>query len=1089
MLRIPIPFHLLLGCAIALQACEPSAPEEDNARFRPLSAAESGVTFANKLDETEYWNIIAYLYFYNGGGLAVGDVNNDGLPDLFFTANTGPNALYINQGGLKFEEVTEQAGLIGQGNWKTGAVMVDINGDGWLDIYVCQVGNYKSRQGQNELYINNQDGTFTERAAAYGLDFRGFSTHAAFFDYDGDGDLDCYLLNHSVHSPENYVDARIRLQTDSMSGDRLLRNDGGRFVDVTTQAGLYSSRIGFGLSVAVSDINNDGWPDLYISNDFHENDYLYLNNGDATFRDATTQALSYNSTFSMGSDIADFNNDGWTDIISLDMKPEEESVLKTSIGADPYNIYQFKLSFGYHYQFPRNMLHLNQGVLNGQPRFSEIAQLAGVAATDWSWTALFADLDHDGQKDLFVGNGIWRRPNDLDYLNFVSKEQVWVAGNALEMARKMPSGQMPNYAFRNSGGLQFEDVSQTWGLAHLGCTNAAVFVDLDLDGDLDLVTNNTNAPALIFENRSDSLPASIQLALRDAGANTAGIGSRVEIYADGQRQVQELFCSRGFQSSTPAVLHFGLGNATKADSVHIRWPDGRWQRLGPLAAGRHTVERAATLPAFSPAQVSVPPRFQALEAASLGIGYAHQENRYNDFDREPLMPHLLSTQGPAAATAQLNGQALLYLGGAKGQRGGLWLETEGQFAPFSPSAFEGDELYEDTDAAFFDSNGDGQQELVVLSGGGETDSGPSLALRLYRLNRQGQFERVPGALAGINVNGGCLLPVDYDQDGKLDLFIGARSVPGAYGLPGPAYLLKNKGGGQFEQVTAAEMPALASMGMITDAAYLPEAHQLVIVGEWMPVSLLDLKTGQLSEAWPHSSGWWNTVTVTDLDGDGRSDLLLGNLGLNSNLQASPKMPLELYVKDLDDNGQAEPILTYYRQGQQYTLASKDELAEQWIDIKKRYPDYATFAGHDFSTVMKGGLMDGAYYRQAAQLASGYALQSADGQFHFYAFPARAQISPLFAFLPTASEGGSPPQLLAGGNWHGQRPSIGRYEASLGLALAPTDEGWTVLPPAQSGFFVPGECRALKGLKLSTGRYLVLAVRNDAPPLLFEYTDN
>lgn len=1054
-----------------------------DAKFRLLPPEETGINFANTLTETEDWNIIEYLYFYNGGGLAVGDVNNDSLPDLFFTANMGPNALYLNRGGLQFEDATEAAGVGGAGNWSTGAVMVDINADGWQDIYVCQVGAYKDRKGRNELFINNQDGTFTEQAAVYGLDFEGFSTHAAFFDYDRDGDLDCYLLNHSVHSPENYVKATVRQQPDQRGGDRLYRNEGGQFVEVTQEAGIYSSRIGFGLGVAVSDVNKDGWPDLYISNDFHENDYLYLNQGDGTFKEQAARLLGHTSTFSMGSDIADFNNDGWTDILSLDMKPADEAVLKASVGADPYNIYQFKLRYGYHYQYPRNMLQLNQGIVGDSLRFSEIGQLAGVAATDWSWAPLFADMDNDGRKDLFVANGILRRPNDLDYLKFISNDQVQASATDLEMAQRMPGGAVPNYAFRNTGGLAFEPKSQEWGFRQKGCTNAAAFADLDLDGDLDLVTNNLNAPASIFSNQTNGKKA-LQLRLEQPGLNPEAIGSRVEVVANGQLQVQEVFRSRGFQSGTVAGLHFGLDTLHRADTVRVRWPDGTWQVWAGLAAGRQLLRKSAT---DEPLGQPAPHRrwFEELAPTDAGLDYVHQENEYNDFDREKLLPHQLSTQGPALAVTERNGSPLIYLGGSFGQNGQLYEVGDGQFRPVSPEATLEGSRYEDADAAFFDANGDGREDLVVVSGGGEVGAGERVAPRLYLQDQGGRFqpfsEAFPDAVA---TNAGCVVAFDFERDGDQDLFIGGRSLPGSYGLPGRSYVLLNDGRGRFR--VAEEAGFVRDLGMVTGAVYLPGLHQLIIAGAWMPVTRVDLATGQAAPAWENAEGWWVALSVADLNADGRLDLLLGNLGLNSNLSASPEAPLELFVKDLDENGTPDPVMAYYRQGQRYSVASKDELAAQWVGIKKRYLDYTPFANATFEQLFDGERLADAYYRKITNLASGYAIQGAGGSFTFHPFPRRAQISPLFALLAADADADGELEIIAGGNWHGVRPALGRYDASLGVVLDEQEGGWKALPPRTTGLSLLGECRGLQVIRPTAASLWLLAARNDDSPQLFRF---
>lgn len=1074
-------------------ACQGPEQGHEDTLFRPVPASRSNIAFANRLEETPEWNIIEYLYFYNGGGVAVGDVNNDGLPDIYFTANTAPNRLYLNKGNLEFEDVTEAAGVAGQGNWKTGVAMADVNGDGWLDIYVCQVGRYKSRRGRNQLFINRQDGTFAEQAEAYGLDFQGFSTQAAFFDYDRDGDLDCYLLNHSIHSAENYVEAAIRRQPDSLAGDRLYRNEGGRFADVTRQAGLYSSRVGYGLGVAVSDLDDDGWPDLYVSNDFHENDYLYFNNGDGTFRDGTTGALGHTSTFSMGSDIADFNNDGRADILSLDMKPEEETILKSSVGSDPFNIYQFKLQFGYHYQFPRNMLQLNQGQLDGQTRFSEIGQLAGIAATDWSWSPLITDLDLDGRKDIFITNGIWRRPNDLDYLKFTSNQQVQQNAGNLEMAAHMPEGLAANYAYRNQGGLAFEDVSRQWGLDYRGCSNAAAYADLDNDGDLDLVVNNLNANALVFENqvRRQQAPNFIRLRLKARGSNTFGIGSRATLFVGGRRQTLELFTTRGFQAGVEPVLSFGLGETETIDSLVIRWPDGTCQLIpAPAANQLLAVEQGKTAEGRGPS-AAAQPLFEKVPASISGLGFRHRENPFNDFDREKLIPHQLSAQGPCLAVADVNGDGRedLYLGGGRGQAGAVYLQSSsGGFQPADLTAFIMDFPYEDTGAAFFDADGDGRPDLYVVSGGGEAEPAFALQDRLYMNRGKGRFERKFDALPPLEANGSCVTPLDFDQDGAMDLFVGVRSVPGSYGLPPRSYLLRNDGRGNFTDVTGQVAPQLASLGMVTGAALLAREGErlLAVAGEWMPVTFFDVNQPVWAQRTvPGSNGWWNTLSVADLDGDGDDDLLLGNNGLNSSLRASRQEPLELYVKDFDQNGSTDPLLTYYRQGRRYTYFSKDELAEQLVQVKKRYLDYRPFAESTFEEAFPPEMLEGAVHLQAFTLASCWAENQGAGSFELHELPVQAQFAPLFGLTAGDFNSDGRQDILGVGNWYGVRPSLGRYDASYGLCLGGGEGGaFMAVEPAESGFAVFGEGRAIAPVRRADGSLLLVVGRNDDVPVVF-----
>ncbi len=1048
--------------------------------FECLPASSTGIDFSNNLQETETENIIEYLYYYNGAGVATGDINNDGLADIYFTANQKPNKLYLNKGNLQFEDITGKAGVGGAGSWKTGVTMADVNGDGLLDIYVCQVGQYKTFEGRNQLFINNGDLTFTEKAADYGLDFKGFSTQAAFFDYDRDGDLDMYLLNHSVHGTDIYGRSAIRRRPDPIAGDRLYRNDlsaGGRFTDVTAQAGIYSSKIGYGLGIAIGDLDDNGWPDIYVSNDFHENDYLYFNNGDGTFSENITGSIGHTSTFSMGSDIADYNNDGLLDLITLDMKPEDEVILKSSVGADPYNIYRFKYEYGYHYQFPRNMLHLNRGKSGATgATFSEIGQLAGVDATDWSWAALFCDLDNDGWKDLFITNGIWRRPNDLDYLRFTSSIEIQRQASNIELAKRMPEGKVANYLFRNNGDLTFSNQSQPWGMYKAGCTTGAAYADLDNDGDLDLVVNNLNATAEVWENKAREQAQAhhyLRLQLQQAGPNSQAIGSRVVVYAGGRQMTQELFTTRGFQSAVEPVLTIGLGSAAQVDSAWVRWPDGNWQRLPQLAADRlHLVKKQpAQTVANRPLPQAQSPVFKNITAAS-GLNFEHRENNYNDFDREKLIPHQLSTQGPALAAGDADGDGLqdVYIGGATGQAGVLFLQKNGQtFQRTTQPALEADSAFEDVDAAWLDADGDGDLDLYVVNGGGE---GAPLLHRLYLNNGKGQLEKATGALPEVYANGACTLAADMDGDGDIDLFAGARSIPGSYGLSPNSFYFENQGNGKFADQSARVAPFLKQLGMVTGACWLQTSKTLAIVGEWMPVTLITTSGG----AWkkreiPDTEGWWNTVSAADIDNDGDEDLLLGNLGLNAAIKASKAEPLQLYVADYDRNQSSDPLLSYYKQHRQYSYFSKDELFSQLTAVKKKYIDYAPFANQTFDQLFSEKQLGAAVRKRAVTLQSALAVNNGNNQFELQPLPLAAQAAPVFAFSVADFNADGFVDILAAGNWYEVQPSFGRYDASKGCLLLGDGKGGF---KAQPHPVVEGPVRRLAFLK--TG-IVVVAVNN------------
>lgn len=1066
---------------------------------------DTGIDFSNDLLESDSFNIIQYLYYYNGGGVAAGDVNNDGLPDLFFTGNETSNRLYLNQGDFQFKDITRTAGVGSTTEWSTGVSMVDINGDGWLDIYVCQLGDYKGKKGRNRLYINQgeqADGVvFREAAADYGLDFSGFATQAAFFDFDLDGDLDVYLLNHSVHSIGNYGKAAsLRPQRDSLAGDRLLRNDqipppgqeAGRFVDVSQQAGIFSSRIGYGLGLAVGDLNSDGWPDMFISNDFHENDYLYLNNGDGTFTEGIEHAMSYTSHFSMGNTIADWNNDHLPDIISLDMKPELEEVVKNTVGSDSYNTFLLKRSFGYYFQFSRNMLQLNLGnQAENIPVFSEVAQLTGIEATDWSWTPLVADFDNDGWKDIFITNGIWRRPNDLDYLKYISNKQIQAVAPDQVLIEKMPSGKINNYSYRNQGDLTFEDVSETWGLDHYGVSNGAAFVDLDNDGDLDLVINNLNEKASVYQNK---LPGNnyLKISLKAKAPNLFGVGAKVKIRTGTSEQSQELFNSRGYLSSVEPNLHFGLGKAEQVDQLIVQWPGGGESRLENVAANQ-TVEiaQSGATAQDRPRKGRVSTTVSQNVANKYGLDFVHQENTFIDFNGEPLIPHLLSIEGPGMAIGDVNGDGLddLYVGGAKGQSGQLFYQMASATFRRAPDFFTDNRQGEETDAVFFDADQDGDLDLYIVNGGGETDVPLSVFQDcLYVNDGFGNFQWKQDALEPTYGNGSCVVPLDFNKDGALDLFIGNRSVPGNYGHDPESYLLENTGRGQFRNVTEQHLPNGGRLGMVTDAVFLPEEQQptLVVVGEWTPVQLLRIRKGRWEmETIPESGGWWNRIALADSNGDGRQDLILGNWGLNNFFEASPDEPLGLYVEDFDGNDKTDPIITHFRQGREYTLASIDELMKQMPDLRQSMGTYTDFARLSFPEIFSSALRQESIVKKVETLASSIALNQGNGRYDLQPLPRLAQLSPVFGIEVEDFNQDGRLDLFLAGNFYGSRSDLGLYDASSGTLLLGDGQGtFQVDMPQDTAWQITGEIRDIKLLS-TPGRKLLVIARNKQSLLVKE----
>ncbi len=1054
------------------------------------------MTFANNLPEKPDFNILNYLYYYNGAGVAVGAVDGDGLPDLYFTSSLGANRLYRNLGNYKFEDITAKAGVADSVGWKTGVTMADVNGDGKIDIYVSGV-DYRSMHGRNVLYINNGDGTFTDRTREFGLEHTGYSTQALFFDYDGDGDLDMYLLDHSTHAERTARPQLGPTAATRRTSDRLFRNDGNRFTDVTEAAGLHDGIDGYGLGVVASDLNGDGCPDLYITNDFQGDDYLYINNCNGTFTESVAKAMAHTSRFSMGVDAADFNDDGRPDIMSLDMLPEDEATLKTTSTTETYNLFNMTLQAGYHPQYARNALQLNRG----DGKFSEIGYLAGVSATDWSWSPLFADLDNDGHKDLFITNGVYRRPNDMDYVTYVGNEAVQASlGDSiteanLKLLDKMPRTPLPNYAFRNNGNLSFTSVAQQWGLAQPGFSNGAAYVDLNNSGNLDLVVNNIDAPASIYRNRSREMNgnAYLTVVLRGSGRNSQGIGARVTIRNHGTTQMLEAQPTRGFESSVDPRLHFGLGKSTVVDSLTVVWPNRKYQVLTNVAANRIlTLSQAAATASYVP-----PPAATALFAdvtKQVGVDFKHEEDAFLDYNREPLIPHVLSTEGPKLAVGDVDGDGLddFYIGGAKWQPGRLFIQQpNGTFRASNQPSIAADSVSEDVGAVFFDANGDGHPDLLVVSGGNEFwGTADALRPRLYVNDGKGNFQRARDALPDIFENGSCAAVGDFNGDGHPDVFIGSRVVSRAYGLIPTSHLLENDGSGHFTDVTLEKAPELSTAGMVTSAAWIDYDHDgkldLVVVGEWMPIRVFHQENGKLVDRTKEAglsgtNGWWNTVQAVDLRGNGRQDLVLGNLGLNSYLQASPKEPVRLYVNDFSHsgNGNVEQVLTSYRNGVSYPIAGRDELVKKIPSLKSRYPTYKDFGASRIEDIFPASDLKKSQVREAYSFGSAVALNNGDATFTIRQLPIDAQFAPIYATLAGDFDGDGHTDLLVGGNLYGVMPALGRYDASDGLLLRGTGDGrFSAVDMTRSGVVIDGEVRDLKSLRGPNGTQLIVVARNN-----------
>ena len=1106
---------ILTGCA-QQDAARPEVAVEK--LFTQLPAAYTRIDFENRLTDTDKFNVFTYRNYYDGGGVGLADLNNDGLLDVYFTANRLDNRLYLNRGDFLFEDVTDKAGVAGRHKWATGVSIADVNGDGLLDIYVCNSGDVQGDDRANELFINqgvDADGVprFEEQAADFGLADQSYSTHAAFFDYDKDDDLDLYLMNNTSRPLSEFTVQNVRHVRHDGGGDRLYRNDGQTFTDVSEAAGIYGSEIGFGLGVTVGDVDDDGWLDVYISNDFFERDYLYLNNRDGTFREAIKDGMRHISLSSMGADMADVNNDGLPEIYVTDMLPEADRRLKTTSTFDSWRTYQNGLDNDFYHQFMRNMLHLN----NGDGAFSEIGLIAGVAATDWSWSALITDFDLDGFKDIFVSNGIFRDLTDQDFIAFFSSEEAirqWIRENGSDFRKlldELPSTPLPNYAFSNNAdpgsgpgqALTFTDRAAAWGLDTPSFSNGAAYGDLDNDGDLDLVVNNVNQQAFVYRNEADTLLANryLQVRLDGEGRNPFGIGAKVTARHGGAAYYLEQVPTRGFQSTVDPVLTFGLSGLETIDSLVVVWPDDRVEVLTDVATNQRLTVRQANASARAlPDSSSAPQPLFVDITDEVGLAYAHDENDFVDFDREALLPKMLSTEGPRLARADVNRDGLMdfYAGGAKESPGRLFVQQRGGgFASTNEALFEQDAISEDVSAAFFDADGDGDQDLYVVSGGSEyARQAPGLEDRFYLNDGRGSFTKTRDRIPSITGSGSRVAPADYDRDGDVDLFVGGRIEPWSYGIDPPSYLLQNDGRGRFTDVTEQAAPALRRVGLVTDAAWADTdgdaRPDLVVVGEWMPVTIFR-NTGTTLEpaatGLETSHGWWNRLLADDLDGDGDVDFVAGNLGLNSRLQASADEPATMHVHDFDRNGWVEQIVSLYSQGASYPMVLKPDLLGQLTFLQSRYASHADYAEQTVADIFTEEELQGVIVKTAYEFRTSFIENRGDGTFALRPLPYGAQLSPVYGILADDFDGDGHKDLLLAGNFYAVKPELGRMDASYGLFLRGDGTG-TFSPVAtrDSGFFVTGQTRDMAFVDDARRGRLIFVVKNDGPIQVFAVSE-
>jgi len=1083
---------LLIPCLLLPAGCN---QDEDSAvLFTKLASNETGVHFKNILVENESANVLNYTYFYNGGGVAIGDINNDGLPDILFTGNMVPNRLYLNKGNFKFEDITEKSGISKMQGWCTGATMADVNGDGKLDIYICRSADADPQRRKNLLFINNGDLTFTEKAEEYGLADEGYSTQASFFDYDKDGDLDMILINHSLkeYASNSYENAKLHTTVDPSYAVKLYRNDNGHFTEVSHQAGINSNVLTFGLSVDVSDINNDGWPDIYISNDFNEPDYLFINNHDGTFSEKLKECMDQVSLYSMGSDCADYNNDGFTDLITLDMLGEDNHSQKMHSGAENFDKFQQMFKHGFYYQYSRNMLQTN----NGDGTFCETGQLAGISNTDWSWSALFCDFDNDGYKDLFITNGYAKDFTDMDFIKFqlTHRRNSSSTDPLKDVLDKMPPITLPNYIFHNDGNGSFTKKTDEWGFAGNTISSGAAYADLNNDGAMDLIISNINGEAVIYKNNAAKMRPTnnyLKIKLNGSPKNTFGIGAKVKAYCGKDLYFQEEMPVRGFQSSVDPVLNFGLGKNRTVDSIIIIWPDDKMQKIRNIKSNQTLLVNWKQADSIWHDSSSIPQNkiFTPVKAPC----FIHKENEFNDFSVQALMPNYLSRQGPCLVKADVNkdGREDFFIGGAKGQPSAIFIQNkDGEFLNKKELDIASDSSGEIVAAEFFDADGDGNIDLYIAKGGYEfSENDIALQDHLYLNDGKGNFRNAFDALPEMRFSKGCVKAADIDGNGSMDLFVGGRVVPGKYPIAPESKILLNDGKGHFRDATAEVCPALRHIGMVTDALWIDldgdDTKDLIIVGEFMPIKVFINHNGKLVDASEQyikfpSAGLWNKILAADFDNDGDLDLVIGNEGTNTQFKVKEEQPMTLYYKDFDNNGTIDPVLCYYIDGVSYPSASRDDITDQVPSLRKKFIQYHAYADATITDLFTPEQLKDAGFLRAEIMKTIFLENRGKNGFVLKELPREAQYAPVYAMAAEDINHDGKMDVILTGNNSWTRIKFGRYRANHGVVLlGDGNNNFSYVPQRQTGLNIREDIRSVCVVKSGNSKEIFFGA-NDSP---------